>query len=176
VTSPILLISGPVGAGKTTVAKLVVEQWGAPVAYLEGDRFWPFFARPAPAPTKIEARRRDAKILVQAMIASAARFARGGYDVIADFTIGPWAIEGIASALKEIPLDFVAICPSLATCTGRIAERDNTGYEIYADLHAAFGKLGRFESHAIRDDRAEPGELAAHILAGVAGGQYRISA
>jgi hypothetical protein len=33
--APIRSISGTVGATKTTVAKLVVEPWGAPVAYLE---------------------------------------------------------------------------------------------------------------------------------------------
>jgi cytidylate kinase len=174
VTSPILLISGPVGAGKTTVAKLVAEQWGAPVAYLEGDRFWPCFVRHAPAANKLEARRRDSKILVQALIASSVRFARGGYDVVAEFTIGPWALDAISAAVKDIPLDYVVISPSLATCASRIAERDGTDYEHYAELHAAFGKLGRYEAHAIRDDRAEPGEIAARILAGLAGGDYRI--
>lgn len=174
-TSPILLISGPVGAGKTTVAKLVVEQWGAPVAFLEGDRFWPFFARRAPAESELEARRRDAKILVQALIASSARFARGGYDVVAEFTIGPWALETIKAAVKEIPLDYVAICPSLEVCTSRVAARDGTDYEPYVELHAAFAKLGRYEAHAIRDDDAEPGELAARILAGLADGAYRVT-
>jgi predicted kinase len=174
VSARIVLVSGPVGAGKTTVAKLLVERWSAPVAHLEGDRFWPFFARPAPAASPAEARRRDGKILVQALLASAARFARGGYDVVADFTIGPWALDHVVAAVRDIALDFVALCPGLAACTARIASRDRTGYEPYAELHAAFDDLGRYEAHAIRDDRADPDALASRILTRLAAGELRV--
>ena len=173
-TASILLVSGPVGAGKTTDAKLVVQRWGSPVAYLEGDEFWKFFAHRAPAESPDLAMRRDAKILVQALIASAARFARGGYDVVADFTLAPWALDSIVSSLNDIPVELVAICPSLAACSERIVQRDKTDYAAYADLHGAFAKLGSFERHAIRDDRATPDDLAARILERRVAGELRM--
>lgn len=37
--------SGPVGAGKTTVAKELVALLPAPVSYIEGDIFWYFVAK-----------------------------------------------------------------------------------------------------------------------------------
>ena len=170
----IVVITGPVGAGKTTVARLVVAQWGGAVAYLEGDVFWSFFAQRAPNAT----RQRDVKILVQALVASAARFARGGYDVVVDFTLGPWTWTPIQAALKELELDLVVLCPSEAVCADRAATR-NAGaiddYATYRELHAGFARLGTLESHAIRDDHAEPGELAARILTALAAGELRLA-
>ncbi len=174
---PILVISGPVGAGKTTVAKLVVAEWGGPVAYLEGDAFWQFFATHAPAASPGEARQRDARIITQAMIASAARFARGGYDTVVDFTIGPWALDSIRTGLKDTPLDYVVIAPSADVCAARAAARKQgrvKDYAPYADLHAAFATLGPLESHAIRDDTADAAALAARIREGLAAGRYRV--
>ena len=38
----ITILSGPVGAGKTTVARELVALLPAPVSYIEGDTFWSF--------------------------------------------------------------------------------------------------------------------------------------
>jgi len=38
-------MSGPVGAGKSTVARELVAWSLAPIAYIEGDTFWSFIAK-----------------------------------------------------------------------------------------------------------------------------------
>jgi adenylate kinase family enzyme len=45
---PIIVISGPVGAGKTTVARELVAGPRGPTAYIEGDAFWRFYRSGAP--------------------------------------------------------------------------------------------------------------------------------
>jgi chloramphenicol 3-O-phosphotransferase len=40
-----ILLSGPVGAGKTTVAKELIATSQGPTAHIEGDKFWAFTAR-----------------------------------------------------------------------------------------------------------------------------------
>jgi adenylate kinase family enzyme len=42
----IIVISGPVGAGKTTVARELLARTPPPAAFIEGDAFWPFVAKP----------------------------------------------------------------------------------------------------------------------------------
>jgi len=41
----VILLSGPVGAGKTTVARELVAALPGPVACIEGDKFWFFIAK-----------------------------------------------------------------------------------------------------------------------------------
>ena len=41
--TPILILSGPVGAGKTTVAREMVSQLANDVILIEGDVWWSFY-------------------------------------------------------------------------------------------------------------------------------------
>ena len=177
--SPIILVSGPPGAGKSTVARLLVASSTGPVAYIEGDTFWHFIAKSRPSVNKGEARKENACIVIGAMVASAVRYASGGYPTVLDFTIGPWVLASILPKMKETPLDYVVLCPSLAVCAERSAGRVEGAmpdYSPYNELHAAFGKLGSFEQYAIRNDTADAAELARQIGAGLETGAYRVNA
>ncbi len=48
----VVMLSGPVAAGKTTIARELIEISSAPLCYLEGDLFWSLFAKPDPAPRR----------------------------------------------------------------------------------------------------------------------------
>ena len=41
----VIFLSGPIGAGKTTVAKALLPLLPAPLAYIEGDTFWSFIRK-----------------------------------------------------------------------------------------------------------------------------------
>ena len=41
----IVLLSGPVGAGKTTVAQELIKAAVDPTVYIEGDKFWFFIVK-----------------------------------------------------------------------------------------------------------------------------------
>jgi len=178
-TSPILLISGPPGAGKSTVARLMVAASETPIAYIEGDTFWKFIAKSRPAASNVEARHQNGRIVVQAMVASALRFARGGYETILDFTIGPWILTGLVPKLDLTPLNYVVICPSEAVCAQRARDRAEgklSDYAQFHDLYIAFAQAGQLESHYIRDDTADAAALCATIRAGIKTGMYHVKA
>ena len=48
----VVMLSGPVGAGKTTVARELVAISPEPLCYIEGDAFWPVFAKPGAKPRR----------------------------------------------------------------------------------------------------------------------------
>jgi predicted kinase len=173
----IILISGPPGAGKSTVARELAASSTVPTAYIEGDTFWHFIVKGAAAAKQPKLRKKNSRIVIKAMMLAALPYARGGYEAIVDFSIGPWALDLFQAWLKETPFDYVILCPSEAVCAQRAASRTEGAmpdYTPYRELHAAFSALGPFERHALRHDEAGPTTLAARIRAGVAAGAYRV--
>ncbi|HEY0105294.1 MAG TPA: hypothetical protein VGB91_04365 [Rhizomicrobium sp.] len=71
-TGSLLVLSGPVGAGKTTVARELVALMPGPTAHVEGDKFWSFVVRPPADEPRLDRFR----ILMRSMSAAAIPFAR----------------------------------------------------------------------------------------------------
>src|SRR5271157_6208771 len=93
---PIVMLSGPIGAGKTTVARELVASSPDSIAYIEGDTFWSFIAKRAPGLR----REKNFKMIMTAMTAAALPYALYGYEVILDFSIPPWFLETAQRVVK----------------------------------------------------------------------------
>jgi hypothetical protein len=164
------MLSGPVGAGKTTVGRELVSLLAGPVSYIEGDAFWSFIAKSASLD-----RREDFRVIMRAMTAAAIPFARSGYDVIIDFSIPPEFLKTARVILKEVPLDYVLVKPSLAVCGARAAGRELgaiADYTSYRDFYSIFDGAERY---TISDDEADGRTIAGRIKEGLSGGVFRVS-
>jgi chloramphenicol 3-O-phosphotransferase len=144
----VIMLSGPIGAGKTTVARELLALLPEPISYIEGDTFWSFIAK-----GEKKNRRENFSIIMRAMTAAASPFARSGYDVLLDFSFPPEFLPTARKILKEVPIDFVALRPSLEVCEARASRRRE-------------GKIA---------DYAGPAELASRIRDGLAAGKYRVA-
>lgn len=80
----IIFLSGPIGAGKTAVAKALLPLLPAPLSYIEGDMFWSFINKGGE-----RGLRDNFPVLVRSMTAAAVPFARSGFRVLIDFSIPP---------------------------------------------------------------------------------------
>jgi adenylate kinase family enzyme len=80
--APILVLTGPPGAGKSTVADLVTERFD-PSAHVESDWFWTTIVRGHIAPWLPEADAQNRSVL-RACAAATAELALGGYTVVVD--------------------------------------------------------------------------------------------
>jgi chloramphenicol 3-O-phosphotransferase len=167
-TGRVLMLSGPVGAGKTTVGRLLLPFLDGPWAYLEGDTFWSFIAKP-----DNRSPRENFQVIMRSMTAAAIPFARSGFDVLLDFSIPPNFLPTARKILKEVPLDFVALCPSVVTCARRAAERPEGKIEDYEPYRSFYALFENASTASICDDEATAETLAARIREGLAAGQFR---
>jgi chloramphenicol 3-O-phosphotransferase len=165
----VVMLSGPVGAGKTTVAREMVSISPAPLCYIEGDTFWSLFTKPDAKP-----RRERFRLLMRSVTAAAVPLARSGYEVLLDFSFPPDFLNTARKILKEIPLDFVMLRPSLGTCEERAAARPEgtiSNYDSYRDFYAMFEGSSK---HEISDDKADVQSIARRIRDGLDRGVFRL--
>jgi hypothetical protein len=148
----VVMLSGPIGAGKTTVARELVAISPAPLCYIEGDAFWSLFAKADTQP-----RRKRFRVLMRSVTAAAVALARSGYEVLLDFSFPLDSLETGRKIVKEIPLDFVMLRPSIAICKQRAATRPEgkiSNYNVYRDFYTMFEGLPK---HEIGRDAADAG-------------------
>jgi chloramphenicol 3-O-phosphotransferase len=167
----IVVISGPVGAGKTTVAKALLGTLASPSAYIEGDVFWSFLTRPPPG----RGRPRNFQTIMRAMFRAAAAIASDDYTVVLDFSMPPTWVKAASARLDETATHYVELRPALSVCQARSAARAEgriADYGAYADFYDAFDADERF---VIRNDAASSEDVAEEIRAGLAQDRFRLS-
>jgi len=163
------MLSGPVAAGKTTIARELIKITPAPLCYLEGDSFWSLFTKPGAG-----TRRERFPLLMRSITAAAVPLARGGYEVLLDFSFPPEFLSTARKILKEIPLDFVIVRPSLELCEKRAAARTEgkiSGYRAYRDFYSMFEGSAQ---HEICDDEADARSIARRIRDGLDERTFRV--
>jgi adenylylsulfate kinase-like enzyme len=165
----VTIISGPVGAGKTTVAKELIGLLPAPVSYIEGDTFWSFVSR-AHSPD----RRAVFQVIMRAMAAAAIPFARTGYQVVLDFSMPPYFLDTVRKILKEVPFDYVVLRPSVEVCEARAAARPEGKISNYADYREFYTLFEGSSSYIVSDDKADAGALAKLICEGLGTGRFSL--
>lgn len=149
----LLILTGPPGAGKSTVARLVTEQAPRPAVHLHTDSFYGWI-RTGFVPPYLPESARQNDVVLGVIAEAACGYARGGYDVVLDGVVGPWALQPFRDAAKRDGLDlfYVVLRPSLDVTLARGTARDATeltDVEPLTDMHGAFADLGDLEKHVM---------------------------
>ena len=143
--APFLILTGPPGSGKTTAARALVDQWGAPAVHLRGDDFWDVIRSGRIDPWLPQARAQNATAMT-ALARAAKSYRDGGYFTVVDGIVGPWFLDLFRSL--DVPLIYVVLRSDLQTALARIAGRPDQGIVEPSDiagLHAQFSSLGALE-------------------------------
>jgi adenylate kinase family enzyme len=174
-TAPtILVITGPPGAGKTTVARLVAAELGEKSVSIETDWFWTTITKGYIEPWKTGSEDQNLAVM-RAVGASAGALARGGYAVVIDGIVGPWFLGRLVRQLGDLQSNFnyVVLRPPLEVVIDRAASRSGeeripghpalTDPEPVRDMWERFSDLAEHENFVI-DNNGITVEQTARIV------------
>jgi predicted ABC-type ATPase len=157
----LLVVTGPPGAGKSTVSSILASRAQRSVL-VEGDAFFGFLAHGAIPPWLPESSEQN-ETVTRAAASAAGRFATEGFTTVYDGVLGPWFLPTFASASGLDELGYLILLPDADRCLARVATRQNHGFRDEAatrKMHAEFTRAQIDRRHVIVDPPERPEDVA----------------
>lgn len=164
----IIIITGPPGTGKTTVASIIAQ--GSDLTksvHIQTDDFYHYLCKGAIPPHLPESAEQNL-VVIDAFLESAKCFARGGYDVIVDGIIGPWFLDPWKKAAQEkYEIHYIVLQASKQETLRRALTRTKLdrehNIELVETMWEQFCHLGRLDCHVFDTTKCSIEETALSV-------------
>jgi chloramphenicol 3-O-phosphotransferase len=173
----VVILTGPPGAGKTTIAGMLAEGSKNPAVHLHSDDFWHYIKQGRIAPYLAEAHAQNC-VVVNALVGAAHSYAAGGYLVVVDGIVGPWFLGAFRERLAGVAVHYIVLRPDLAATLQRAQARGGmalTDAEPITDLHRQFADLSSLEKHAMDTTGQSASETLALVRSAIASEEFALS-
>lgn len=168
----LVIVTGPPGAGKSTVAPLVADGFASSVL-IQGDWFFGLWRRGAIAPWLPEAAPQTS-VAFAAAAATTGTFARADCTVVYDGFIPPLALPGFAAMAGVAAVQYAVLLPPEDTCVARVGSRAGHGFtseDATRGMYGEFADMTLTARHRVGDAGAGPRAAAGQILDGIGAGR-----
>lgn len=166
----LLLVTGPPGAGKSTVAQALAQRLERSVL-VEGDAFFAFIARGTVSPWLPEANEQN-EVVTRAAASAAGQYVSGGYATVYDGVVGPWFLPTFIEATGLGCLHYLVLLPSLDRCIARVVTREGHGFTDEAatrHMHEQFARAEIARRHVLVEPPDQVEATVARILTAIDG-------
>ncbi|MFF8866893.1 AAA family ATPase [Streptomyces sp. NPDC015139] len=177
-TGGLVLLGGPPGAGKSTVAEALAGTAGRPTVHMHTDTFFVWIRSGFVPPYLPEAESQN-DVVQKVMLDAACAYADGGYDVVLDGILGPWMLDAFRARTdrRGLDLSYVVLRPSLEVTLSRATRREGRHLkemEPITGLHKAFEGIGALERHVLDSTAQTVEQTTAELAAGLETGRFSV--
>jgi hypothetical protein len=161
----LIIVTGPPGAGKSTVSGLVADSFDSSVL-IPADWFFGRWRRGAIDPWLARALPQTS-VAAGAAAAATGAFARGDCRVVYDGFIPPPHLPGFAAAAGLSVVHYAVLLPPVETCVARVTSRTGHGFtsaETTRSMHRDFTRAALDVRHLIMDAEATAMDICREIL------------
>lgn len=172
----VVILTGPPGAGKSTVAASVARSFARGV-HLHTDDFWHSIVAGAIPPYEPESAEQN-RTVMEVIAGAVFTYAGGGFTTVLDGIVGPWMLDHFSDRADEAAVHYVILRPSRTVALRRAQARTTPGALVdehpIVTMWDQFDALDEYEPHVLDTSDDTPARTIERVLEAIASARFRL--